>query len=72
MNDRLLDQVKKMIPDRRILINGAAKRAAELARGARALVPVNPEDEESYLDVALREIVEGKVIIHAPETRAAP
>lgn len=67
MNDKLLEQAKKLVSDRRILINGASKRAAELARGARPLVPVNPQDEVSYLDIALRELVEGKIVIKIRE-----
>ncbi len=61
MNDKLLEEAKIKVPDRRMLINGASKRAAELARGARPLVPVNPQDEVSFLDIALREIAEGKL-----------
>jgi DNA-directed RNA polymerase subunit K/omega len=65
MNEKLLDIIKKIIPDRRLLINGASKRAAELARGGRAMVPVNPQDEISFLDIALMEIAEGKIVISA-------
>ncbi len=63
MNEKLLDTIKKNTADRRLLINGASKRAAELARGARAMIPVNPQDEISFLDVALMEIAEGKIVI---------
>ena len=63
MNEKLLDAVKKMYPDRRLLINGASKRAAELARGARAMISVNPQDEVSFLDIALEEIALGKIVI---------
>ena len=52
--------------DIRLLINGASKRAAELARGARPLVPMLPQDERSHLDIALLEIAEGKIVIQAP------
>jgi hypothetical protein len=41
----------------------AAKRAAELAHGGRPLVPTMPNDERSHLDIALLEIVEGKIVI---------
>ena len=51
------------VGDKRILINGAAKRAGELARGARSLLPINPQDEMSHLDIALLEIAEGKLTI---------
>ena len=65
MNEKLLDAVKKITIDRRLLINGASKRAAELARGGRAMIPVNPQDEISFLDIALMEIAEGKIVISA-------
>ena len=61
MNERMLEICKNRVADRRLLINGAAKRAAELARGARPLVHVNPRDELNYLDIALMEIAEDKI-----------
>ena len=66
MNDEYLNQAKKKVTDIRLLINGASKRAAELARGARPLVPMLPQDERSHLDIALLEIAEGKIVIQAP------
>ncbi len=63
MNEEYLARAKEKVDDVRILINGAAKRAAELARGAKPLVPTLPEDERSSLDIALLEIAEGAVVI---------
>jgi DNA-directed RNA polymerase subunit K/omega len=63
MNEKYLDKAKKTLTDRRLLINGASKRAAELARGGRSLLGINPRDEPSYLDVALLEIAENKLLI---------
>ena len=63
MDDKLLEQAKQQVEDRRLLINGASRRAAELARGARPLVPVVHQDELSYLDIALMEVAEGKIRI---------
>ena len=63
LNEEYLTQAKKKVKDIRFLINGAAKRAAELARGARPLVPMLPQDERSHLDIALLEIAEGKIVI---------
>ena len=63
MNEEYLERAKLMVTDLRVLINGASKRAAELARGARPLVPVLPQDNRSALDIALLEIAEGKVVI---------
>ena len=63
MNDKYLDRAKLTLQDKRLLINGASKRAAELARGGRSLLGINPHDEPSYLDVALLEIAEKKLVI---------
>jgi len=63
LNEKLLELAKQKVPDKRLLINGASKRAAELARGARPLVPVRNRDELSYLDIALMEIVEEKITV---------
>ena len=61
MNEQLLEQAKEKVKDVRVLINGASKRAAELARGARPMVPLTPGEEVDYLDIALREIAEEKL-----------
>ena len=63
VDGRLLELALEKVGDKRILINGAAKRAGELARGARSLLPINPQDEMSHLDIALLEIAEGKLTI---------
>lgn len=63
MNEKALDMAKKVLADRRVLINGASRRAAELARGGRALIPLNPAEERNCLDIALLEIAEGKLEI---------
>lgn len=65
MNDQLLEKAKTLLKDKRLLINGISQRAAELAHGGKALIPVNPEVDKDYLDIALREVIEGKLVIHA-------
>ena len=65
MNEEYLARAKGKVEDVRLLINGAAKRAAELARGAKPLVPTLPDDDRSSLDIALLEIAEGAVVIKA-------
>ncbi len=63
MNEILLELAKQKVEDPRVLINGVAKRATELARGARPLVPIAPGETVNWLDVALREVAEGKIEI---------
>lgn len=63
MNEKYLELARKVVPDKRLLINAASKRAAELARNARPLVSVPPQDDRNFLDIALLEIAEGKLVV---------
>jgi len=71
MNEEYLakarEKVQSMSPDKdfdvRLFINGVCKRAAQLAKGQRRLVQTSPEDKSTNLEIALREVAEGKVII---------
>ena len=63
LNEEYLARAKERVEGVRLLINGAARRAAELARGAKPLVPTLPNDDRSSLDIALLEIAEGVLII---------
>jgi DNA-directed RNA polymerase subunit K/omega len=65
LNEEYLARAKEKVDDIRVLINGAAKRAAELARGERPLVPTMPHDDRTNLDIALLEIAEGKIALTA-------
>ncbi len=56
MNNAYLDRAKKMITDPQILSVIAARRAKQLALGARPMIKC---DSENHLDVALLEIAEG-------------
>lgn len=56
MNNAYLDRAKKKIQDPQILSVVAARRAKQLALGARPMVKC---DSENHLDVALLEIAEG-------------
>lgn len=73
MNEKYLELARKVVPDKRLLINAASKRAAELARNARPLVHVSPQDDRNFLDIALLEIAEGKLVVSfkTPEVPAA-
>lgn len=63
MNEEYLERAKEKVDDVRVLITGAAKRAEELAKGAKPLVPTMPQDDRTSLDIALLEIAEGKIVI---------
>lgn len=58
MNNAYLDMAKKVISDPQILSVVSAKRARQLALGARPMVKC---DSENHLDIALLEIGEGLI-----------
>jgi DNA-directed RNA polymerase subunit omega len=59
LRDEYLREAKQIIPDANVLVNVVSKRVKQLKRGHRPLVEslekLNPED------IALREIIEGKI-----------
>ena len=73
MNNEYLNRAKKVITDPQILSVVAAKRARQLATGAR---PMYKCDMTNLLDVALLEIAEGLLSYEfgtdAPAEEAAP
>jgi len=50
-----------MIADRKVIVNIASQRARELSRGSAPMVQVKPN--QNYLDTALLEIAEGKLVL---------
>ena len=59
MNNEYLLRAKQVIPDAKVLIVLASKRAAMLASGkSRPMVRCK---EDNFLDIALLEIAEGKL-----------
>ena len=61
MNLELLEQAKDRVPCVPVLINMVSKRVKQLIMGYRPYVkPAGPDEDK--LDIALREIAEGKVI----------
>lgn len=49
--------------DVRLFITGVSKRAAQLAKRYKPLIPVDPEEKLPYIDIALKEVAAGAVII---------
>ena len=65
MNDEYLTKASESISDHMVLVNVASKRARELARGSTPLVKT--EKGEGYLDIALHEIAEKKIVVDKSE-----
>jgi DNA-directed RNA polymerase subunit omega len=59
MRDDYLKEAHKVIPDANVLINVVSRRVKQLRRGQRALV--ESLEKLSPEDIALREIIEGKI-----------
>lgn len=59
MRDDYIKEAQKTIPDTNLLINVVSRRVKQLRRGSRALV--ESLEKLSPEDIALREIIEGKI-----------
>ncbi len=59
MRDDYLKEAHKVIPDSNLLINVVSRRVKQLRRGSRPLV--ESLEKLSSEDIALREIIEGKI-----------
>ncbi len=59
MRDEYLKEAKTVIKDPNVLINVVSRRVKQLKRGSRPLV--ESLEKLSPEDVALREIIEGKI-----------
>lgn len=59
MRDEYIKEAQKIIPDPNILINVISRRVKQLRRGSRPLV--ESLEKLAPEDVALREIIEGRI-----------
>lgn len=59
MRDDYLKSALEVIPDRNVLVNVISRRVKMLRRGSRALV--ESLEKLSTEDIALREVIEGKI-----------
>jgi DNA-directed RNA polymerase subunit omega len=59
MREDYLKEAHKIIPEANVLINVVSRRVKQLKRGSRALV--ESLEKLSPEDIALREIIEGKI-----------
>ncbi len=61
MNIELLEQAKAKVPSTPVLVNMVSKRVRQLIAGMRPYIKPDSPNEDK-LDIALREIAEGKII----------
>jgi len=61
VNLELLEQARLRIPSVPVLVNLASKRVRQLNSGMKPYIKMLSNDEDK-LDIALREIAEGKII----------
>ena len=70
MTTQLLQEAAQVIPNQQLLINVVSKRVRQLGIGHRPLVEATPKS--SLTDIALREIIAGKLTYElTPEKPAA-
>ena len=60
MRDDYIKEALKVVPDPNLLINVISRRVKQLKRGSRALV--ESLEKLSPEDIALREVIEGKIV----------
>jgi len=69
MTTSLLEEASKVILNQQVLINVISKRVRQLSQGHRPMVEVGPRIE--YADIALREVIAGKIGFEFLEKEAA-
>lgn len=70
MNIALIEAAKERVPSVPVLVNMVSKRVRQLNSGDRPYV--KPEVGEEKADIALREIIEGKIDFARMEEESAP
>jgi len=63
MSSQLLEEAMKKIPNTQILVNVVSRRVRQLSQGHRAMVEHNLR--MGFCDIALKEIIEGKLTFEA-------
>jgi len=66
MRDDYLKEAQKVISDSNLLINVISRRVKQLRRGSRALV--ESLEKLAPEDIALREVIEGKISFETTES----
>jgi DNA-directed RNA polymerase subunit omega len=65
MTSHLLEEALKKVPTQQVLVNIVSKRVRQLNQGERPLVEAG--FRTGYADIALQEIIEGKLALTYPE-----
>ena len=65
MKSQYLDSALQQIPNPHILINVVSRRVRQLTQGLRPLT--STDGNVSFMDVALKEIAEGKIAYKLPD-----
>jgi len=65
MTTQLLQEAAQVIPNQQLLINVVSKRVRQLGLGHRPMVETTPR--MSLTDIALKEIISGKLAFEAVE-----
>lgn len=68
MTSQLVEEAAKIVPSPQVLINIVSKRVRQLSQGHRPLVETGPR--MGFSDIALKEIIEGKISFEAPAENA--
>ena len=63
MSSTLLEEAFKVIPSQQVLVNVVSKRVRQLTSGHRPMVETGPR--MGFSDIALTEIIEGKLTYEA-------
>jgi DNA-directed RNA polymerase subunit omega len=64
MNYQLLDEANKTVENKQVLINAVSRRVRQLSSGVRPMVEIEPR--MTFADVALTEIIAGKIKVEPP------
>ena len=69
MNSQLIDDAFKVIPSQQLLVNVVSKRVRQLTAGQRPMVEVGVR--MGFSDIALTEIIQGKLTYELPSAPEA-
>jgi DNA-directed RNA polymerase subunit omega len=64
MNNHLLEEALQHVPNQQVLVNIVSKRVRQLNQGSRPLV--DAPMRAGFADIALQEVVEGKLAFTLP------